>query len=60
MPHNKTDQIRIRILTREKAILELAAKRDGLSLSEWLRRLGLQAAGAPPMPPPPTTGQPGV
>jgi len=41
----KEESLRIRISTAEKQALEQAALRDGLTLSAWLRRVTLQAAG---------------
>jgi predicted HicB family RNase H-like nuclease len=41
----KEESLRIRISTVEKQALNDAAARDGLSLSAWLRRVTLQAAG---------------
>jgi hypothetical protein len=44
----KGDMIRFRVTAEQKQALALAAERDGLELSVWLRRLALRAAGALP------------
>jgi hypothetical protein len=44
----KGDVVRMRITAEDKRALEDAAKRDGLELSAWLRRLALRAAGVLP------------
>ncbi len=41
----KDDVVRMRISTEHKRALEVAAARDGLELSAWLRQLALRAAG---------------
>lgn len=40
--------VRMRVTRRQKNALEQAAKRAGLELSQWLRQLGLRAAGVLP------------
>lgn len=44
----KDETVRFRVSTEQKQSLEEAAKRDGLGLSAWLRRLALKEAGALP------------
>jgi uncharacterized protein (DUF1778 family) len=41
----KEESLRIRMSSEHKAALTEAADREGLTLSAWLRRVGLQAAG---------------
>lgn len=41
----KTEQIMIRVDPEQKACLELAAYRTGDTLSNWMRRICLEAAG---------------
>lgn len=41
----KGEVVRFRLSSDEKVELIEAAKRDGLELSQWLRRLALKAAG---------------
>lgn len=40
----KTESIRIRVSSADKATLERAARKDGVGLSTWLLILGLRAA----------------
>ena len=40
----KEELVQIRVSAVQKRLLAEAAQRDGLDLSAWLRRLGLQAA----------------
>ena len=41
----KDETVRMRVSADEKQAMEATASRDGLSLSAWLRRLALRAAG---------------
>ena len=41
----KEESLRIRMSSEHKRVLTEAADREGLTLSAWLRRVGLQAAG---------------
>ncbi len=41
----KDADIRVRVTRREKAAFNLAARRDGRTLSNWLRWLARRAAG---------------
>ena len=50
MPRRKTkrakeESLRIRMSSEHKKVLTEAAEREGLTLSAWLRREGLRAAG---------------
>lgn len=42
----KARMIRVLVSVEQEAVLKEAARREGRSLSEWLRYLGLKAAGA--------------
>jgi len=42
----KDETVKFRLSSAEKVELIDAAKRDGLELSQWIRRLALKAAGA--------------
>lgn len=42
----KDEVVRVRIPAADKALLEAAAEREGLSLSAWIRQIALRAAGA--------------
>jgi uncharacterized protein (DUF1778 family) len=44
----KDDVVRLRISAEQKQALTVAAARDGLDLSAWLRQLALRAAGVLP------------
>lgn len=44
----KGEVVRLRISREQKAALVIAAMRDGLVLSSWLRRLALREAGLLP------------
>jgi hypothetical protein len=44
----KGETVRFRASAEEKQALEEAARKDGLPLSAWIRRLSLQKAGALP------------
>jgi uncharacterized protein (DUF1778 family) len=44
----KDTTIRLRVSAEDKEVIMKAAKRDGLELSAWLRRLALKEAGALP------------
>jgi uncharacterized protein (DUF1778 family) len=44
----KDDVIRMRVSAEQKEAIVAAAERDGLELSQWLRRLALREAGALP------------
>jgi uncharacterized protein (DUF1778 family) len=41
----KDDVVRFRVSADHKAAMVAAAERDGLDLSQWLRRLALREAG---------------
>jgi len=41
----KDDVVRMRISAEQKRALTVAAEREGLSFSAWLRQLALRAAG---------------
>jgi len=41
----KEESLRIRMSSEHKKVLSEAAEREGLTLSAWLRREGLRAAG---------------
>ena len=43
-----TELIRSRVTPQEKEVLEAVAQDSGTSLSQWLRRVSLQSAGAMP------------
>jgi len=48
---HKTEVIRFRVATKDRAVMEAAAKEAGLTLSDWMRsRLLLAAAGKPAKP----------
>jgi uncharacterized protein (DUF1778 family) len=40
----KDADIRVRLSVEEKALIEAAARRSGLSVSSWLRQMALPAA----------------
>jgi hypothetical protein len=42
---NKDSLIQVRVSDEQKAALRVAADRDGLSLSTWLRVIGLRESG---------------
>jgi uncharacterized protein (DUF1778 family) len=44
----KDDVVRFRVSAEHKAAMLAAAERDGLELSQWLRRLALREAGVLP------------
>ena len=44
-PKLKEESLRIRISAEEKRVMVAAADREGLTLSAWMRRTALQAAG---------------
>jgi uncharacterized protein (DUF1778 family) len=44
----KDEMVRFRVSADQKHAFEEAAKRDGLEVSAWLRRLALREAGALP------------
>lgn len=44
----KDDMVRFRVSTKQKQAFEEAAKRDGLDVSAWIRRVALKEAGALP------------
>ncbi len=43
-----TELIRSRVTPHEKEVLEAVAQDSGTSLSQWLRKVSLQSAGAIP------------
>ncbi len=44
----KDDVVRFRVSAEQKQAFEEAAKRDGLDVSAWIRRVALKEAGALP------------
>lgn len=44
----KDEMVRFRVSAEQKQAFEEAAKRDGLEVSAWLRRLALREAGELP------------
>lgn len=44
----KDDVVRMRVSAEHKAAFVAAAEREGLELSQWLRRLALRGAGLLP------------